>query len=280
MNSPKEIRRIALFTLDSFAASGGLKELVEALSDRLILICASQRFGGKYGSFFQQLRKNWKRSGFSFVVYQGINLIGYQIMAFLSDIAHCYLGRSRKILKLKQLARKYHIPLISVTGINEDWVIHAVHEAKPDLVISFYFDQVIGKSIISIPPRGVINVHAAKLPYCRGPFPILCSVLNDIPITISIHAITDETLDTGFLYLQKPYQQKREKSILAIEYEALRMSAGMILRLLKEMEEGVEKRIPQHAGGFYMSFPSQKDIMRLKEKRLQLYSLKEFFRSF
>lgn len=280
MDSQQEIRRIALFTLDSFAASGGLAQLIEALSDRLIVICVSQRFGGKYGSFFQQLRKNWKQSGFSFVVYQGLNLTVYQIMAFLSDIARCYFGRRQKVLRLKQLANRYHIPLIFAKEINEDRIIQALRKAKPDLIISFYFDQVIRKSIISIPPRGVINVHTAKLPYCRGPFPILCSLLKDIPLAISIHAVTDETLDTGFLHLQRPYQQDGKKSILALEHDALKASAGLILQLLREMKTKTEKKAPQQTGGFYMSFPSREDLRRLKEKHLHLFSLKEFFRSF
>ncbi|MEW5907687.1 MAG: formyltransferase family protein [Patescibacteria group bacterium] len=280
MNNLNKIDKIILFNLDSFVSSKGIKKLIDELHDKIILICASKRFGGKYGSFLKQLKKSLSKSGLDFVMYQSLNLIYYKIAIFIFDIINRIIGQPKKIYSLGQLAKKYSIPLIKAVEINDEGVISLIKNNNPGLIISFYFDQVIRQKIISIPKYDVINVHTAVLPKCKGPFPILCSMLNDIEGGITIHSIDDETLDNGAIYKQKSYNLDKTKSIMTLDSESMIDGADILIHLLKEIKNNNINKATQEEEGFYMPFPTKKDIETLKQKNIKLFNIKEFIKAF
>lgn len=280
MNNLNKIDRIVLFNLDSFVSSKGIKKLIDELHDKIVLICASKRFGGKYGGFLKQLKKNLNKSGLDFVMYQSLNLIYYKIAILIFDIINKIFGRPKKIYSLNQLAKKYNIPLIKTKEINDQKLISLIKEKKPDIILSFYFDQVIRRSIIGIPKFDIINVHTAMLPKCRGPFPVLCSVLNNIEGGITLHSINNETLDTGDIYKRNLFKIDTKRSIMSLDSESIVVGADMVIDLLKEIENNKINKKMQNSLGFYMSFPSKEDISFLKNTNCKLYSIKEFFQSF
>ncbi|MBI2055887.1 MAG: hypothetical protein HYT37_00700 [Candidatus Sungbacteria bacterium] len=276
MSTPKRIERIVLLNLDSFASGAGVQKILRALHGKIVLVCSSQRFGGKYGSFFRQFRKNLSRSGFLFVIYQGLNL------SFYYFLAHCArflrrLGIPWHLFSLYDMAREYNIPFIEVKEINTPQVINRIKENNPDLVISFYFDHKIGRDIIQIPSYGILNTHTALLPKCRGPFPIMCSFMRNISGAITIHAV-DETLDTGAIYAQVPYDLDSKYDILFHDRNALSQSADVLLELIAKMEYGDVIALTQESEGFYVSFPTKNDINRLYRCGIKLFSLKRYFR--
>jgi methionyl-tRNA formyltransferase len=64
------------------------------------------------------------------------------------------------------------------------------------------YGQIIPKSILDIPPRGILNVHASLLPQYRGAAPIQWAIANGERATgVTIMRI-DEGLDTGDILLK------------------------------------------------------------------------------
>ena len=97
--APRPIARIALCNLDSLASRAAIQDLFAALPGRIGLVVASRRYGGKYGGFWRQSWRNFRRSGTGFVNYLSLLYVWYRPLAALARLF------GRRCPTLKQLAR-------------------------------------------------------------------------------------------------------------------------------------------------------------------------------
>jgi methionyl-tRNA formyltransferase len=86
--------------------------------------------------------------------------------------------------------------------INSERVIEEIIKMAPDLIIVVYYDQILGKEIIDIPPMGCINLHLALAEEYRGCYPTTWALINGEKMTgVTLHYI-DEGIDTGDIIAQ------------------------------------------------------------------------------
>jgi methionyl-tRNA formyltransferase len=71
----------------------------------------------------------------------------------------------------------------------------------PDYVACFYFDYVLDDRFLSLPKLDTINVHPGYLPYNKGFFYYVWSVLDGTPAGVSVHRM-NAAADAGDLYAQ------------------------------------------------------------------------------
>lgn len=69
--------------------------------------------------------------------------------------------------------------------------------AAPALIVVVAYGQIIPRSVLDIPPRGVLNVHASLLPRHRGAAPVNHAILAGDTITGVTIMHLDEQLDHG-----------------------------------------------------------------------------------
>lgn len=72
---------------------------------------------------------------------------------------------------------------------------------EPDYVACFYFDYVLDDRFLSLPRIDTINVHPGYLPYNKGFFYYVWSVLDGTPAGVSVHRMNN-LADAGDLYSQ------------------------------------------------------------------------------
>jgi methionyl-tRNA formyltransferase len=70
-------------------------------------------------------------------------------------------------------------------------------EVAPELAVVVAYGQIIPRSVLAIPPRGVLNVHASILPRHRGAAPIAHAILGGEQVTGVTIMQMDEQLDHG-----------------------------------------------------------------------------------
>lgn len=76
------------------------------------------------------------------------------------------------------LAEKYDIPVYTPESVNTvDW-IKRIGSWAPDLILSFYYRDMIDEEILNIPRLGAFNMHGSLLPKYRGRAPINWAVLH------------------------------------------------------------------------------------------------------
>lgn len=78
-------------------------------------------------------------------------------------------------------------------------------ENNIDFLISNGYAPIIKEPTISEYKHKIINIHPTFLPYGRGIYPLLWSLLEETPIGVTLHFI-DEGIDSGEIIVQKKVQ--------------------------------------------------------------------------
>jgi methionyl-tRNA formyltransferase len=115
--------------------------------------------------------------------------------------------------------------------------IFADLEAKPDVIVTCAFGQILKQNVIDACRFGVINVHASLLPKYRGASPVPYAIMDGETKTGITIMKTDIGIDTGDIILQE------ETDILPEETsgEVLEKLAKMAPKLLENTLEMLEK---------------------------------------
>jgi methionyl-tRNA formyltransferase len=121
----------------------------------------------------------------------------------------------------------------------------ALRTYRPDLGIVVAYGHILKPDILTIPPRGMLNVHASLLPQLRGPAPVHWAILNGAETTgVSIMQL-EAGLDTG------PVLHRIETEVAADEtggelLERLgELGAAALIETLTLLEAGAARAEPQ-----------------------------------
>ncbi|MFN3699530.1 MAG: UDP-4-amino-4,6-dideoxy-N-acetyl-beta-L-altrosamine N-acetyltransferase, partial [Dictyoglomus sp.] len=104
--------------------------------------------------------------------------------------------------------------------------LSVVKEFNPDFIVSYHYQYIIPKDIISFYYPRIINLHLSFLPYNRGRQPNPWSFIENTPKGVTIHLV-DEKVDTGDILLQKEVFIDEETETLKSSY----------LKLHREIQE-------------------------------------------
>jgi methionyl-tRNA formyltransferase len=109
-------------------------------------------------------------------------------------------GRSRSALispPVKVAAQAAGIPVLQPVRPVGDVFTTSLRRLEPDLGIVVAYGHILRPEVLSVPPRGMMNVHASLLPRHRGAAPIQHAILaGDRETGISIMQM-EEGLDSG-----------------------------------------------------------------------------------
>jgi folate-dependent phosphoribosylglycinamide formyltransferase PurN len=274
------MERIALFNIECFSSSEAIISFIEEHHDKLAIVVTTDRYSSRHGNFFKQLVANYHRSGWNFVIYLSYNFIFYFWFIYLSKIVFI-AKRSRKKITISEVCRKYQIRHIKTPNVNGEDVVSELKQANLDLIVIYFFDQIIREQIIGIPKKGVINVHAALLPECKGLFPVLYSAFkNDNKFGITVHEIVDTSIDSGSILAQDKLLVHTEHSILILDKLVNNKGVRLVSKVINNFDFYYLNRIPQQSGGSYFSFPSRADIKEAHSQGFRLVSFQEFVSDF
>jgi methionyl-tRNA formyltransferase len=129
-------------------------------------------------------------------------------------------GRSRSELlspPVKVAAQSEGLPVLQPVRPVGDVFTASLRRLEPDLGVVVAYGHILRPEVLSIPTRGMINVHASLLPRYRGAAPIQHAILNGETETgISIMQM-EEGLDSGpiFHHLTTPIGEDETAGMLA-----------------------------------------------------------------
>jgi len=98
---------------------------------------------------------------------------------------------------VKLAARELGLPVFQPERIREPAAVERIREAAPELIVVVAYGQIIPRSVLEIPPRGILNVHASLLPRWRGAAPVAHAILAGDEFTGVTIMQMDEQLDHG-----------------------------------------------------------------------------------
>jgi folate-dependent phosphoribosylglycinamide formyltransferase PurN len=166
---------------------------------------------------------------------------------------------------LRALAGAAGIPLVGTRDINRAGTIDALRAMTPDLLVSIYFNQRIGREVLASVSGGAINLHPAMLPQNRGPSPNFWVIAEGENHTgVTVHWI-DEGIDSGDLILQREVVVPSGTSVSALIGIVVRPGAMVLVEALRLMEAGRAPRQAQDPRmATYRPFPQRQDLRRLR----------------
>src|SRR5215831_12581269 len=94
---------------------------------------------------------------------------------------------------VKLIAQREHIPVLQPTKMKDPDFLGALAA----------FGRILPPAILSLPPKGCINVHGSLLPKYRGAGPIQWAIINGETETGITTMLMDEGMDTGAMLLQE-----------------------------------------------------------------------------
>ena len=274
-----KVNKIIIFTLASLYSTIALNNLIKVIKDKDVVIFTSNVYNDKHGTFFYQLKKIFKRSGYHFLLYLSTYMVFYKIIMFLSNIINIIFFNKKRYISINKIAKLYGIPIIKVDDINAKNVIDDIYEKKPDLILSCIFDQIISEEVFSIPKYGTMNIHPGLLPDYRGPFPsIFAAINNENNLGVTVHYV-DRTLDTGNIIDRRSIPFKKNKSILYHDVQLMKLGIDIMTNVIASI--GIKNLCTlKQEGGRYYSYPKRCHTQQLRRNNVKLFSIFELFKLF
>jgi methionyl-tRNA formyltransferase len=120
-------------------------------------------------------------------------------------------GRGRKLLAqpVKRLAEENGLPVFQPPSLRRPEAVAELAALHPDVIVVVAFGRILRPDVLSVPAKGVLNVHASLLPHYRGASPIAAALLDGKDETGVSIMLLDEGMDTG------PVLAQRSEAILS-----------------------------------------------------------------
>jgi methionyl-tRNA formyltransferase len=142
------------------------------------------------------------------ILFFGNNWVGWHIVKWLSSRGENIVGLVlHPVERRKYGAEMIGSAKVDTTNIfdgsqlsNAD-VFAAIRKLQPDIGVSAFFGYILRRDILDLMPAGCVNVHPAFLPYNRGAYPNVWSIVEGTPAGVTIHYM-DEGIDTGDMIAQ------------------------------------------------------------------------------
>lgn len=211
------------------------------------------------------------------IFYLGNNWIGWQILEWLQEQDEEIVG----LAVHPPSKRKYGDSIIAAADLESDYifdgsklhqakVVDAIRSLRPDIGLSILFGYIMKPEFLSVFSEGVVNLHPALLPFNRGSYPNVWSIIDGTPAGVTIHHV-NEGIDTGDIIAQ------REVIVSPIDtgetlYSRLEeASIELFCEVWPKIRSGNVDPIPQdvQAGTYYRKDDvDQIDIIQLDETYL------------
>ncbi|MCA9347553.1 methionyl-tRNA formyltransferase [Candidatus Saccharibacteria bacterium] len=109
-------------------------------------------------------------------------------------------SRNKRKEPIIELAEAQNVPILNPTNIKD--IKHDISRLNADCGVLVAYGKIIPEDIISIFPRGIINLHPSLLPNLRGSTPVETAILSGLNETgVSIMSLAKE-MDAGPIYAQ------------------------------------------------------------------------------
>ena len=150
-------------------------------------------------------------------------------------------GRGRKLTPtaVAKWAAVNSTPFIETEDVNSAEIVGKIAANKPDLIVVIAFGQKIGNELVTLPPKGAINVHASLLPKYRGAAPINWAIINGEKETgISIITLA-EKMDAGKILAQTKTAIVADETADQLHDRLAQMAAPLLLEATGKIADNI-----------------------------------------
>lgn len=132
--------------------------------------------------------------------------------------------------------------------LTDPTIFRRIREARADIAVSILFGYILTPEFIKLFPEGVINLHPSYLPFNRGAYPNVWSIVDGTPAGVSLHYI-DSGIDTGDLIARREVTVEPSDTGGTLYAKLERAGVEIFRDTWPAIRAGTAPRTPQPDGG-------------------------------
>ncbi len=206
------------------------------------------------------------------ILYLGNNWIGWQVLKWLKEQGEEIVGlvvpapnRQKYVGEMKQVAGLPAHQIFDGSQLAKAEVQEAIQGLRPDLGLSVLFCYLLKPEFLRIFPQGIINLHPSLLPYNKGTYNNVWSIIDKTPAGVTLHYI-DEGVDSGDIIAQEEVLIEPVDTGESLYRKLERASLELFRGMWPVIKAGKAPRHPQskETGTFHLT----KDVEAIDEIEL------------
>jgi folate-dependent phosphoribosylglycinamide formyltransferase PurN len=145
---------------------------------------------------------------------------------------------------LREVAAVYGFPVVICNDQNSPKAVAHLEKWSPDLLV-FTGGNILRKDLLAVPRLGVLNLHLGLLPEVRGMSTPEWSLLQGIPVGVTIHYI-DAGIDTGPILQRQEFPDlAAAESLSDLRNRLIAFGVGKIGEVVAALDHGALSAAPQ-----------------------------------
>jgi methionyl-tRNA formyltransferase len=172
------------------------------------------------------------------------------------------------------IALKHNIPVCTPATLKDEKWIQLIKDAAPDFVFSFYYRNMIPKSVLDIPRVAALNLHGSLLPKFRGRAPANWVLVEGESETgVTLHEMLEKP-DAGDIIAQKKIEIAFEDDVYTLYMKMTGAARQLMKETLPMLADGSFFRTPQTGTSSYFGGRKPEDgLIAWQKDALSIYNL-------
>ena len=158
-------------------------------------------------------------------------------------------GRKPSPSPIKTLAVEQGCPVLQPASLRQAAVVEELSSLIPEAIVVVAYGNILPRSVLAIPSRGCINVHASLLPKYRGAAPVNWALMQGETVTGCTVIQMDEHVDTGDIWWHDACEIAADDDAMSLGARLADIGARGLLGVLADIEEGTMKAYSQPEEG-------------------------------
>lgn len=177
-------------------------------------------------------------AGLEFLLSRGERIVG--VITHRDDP-----NENRWFRSLQELAEKSGLDVCYSDEYSRAELRELVRAMRPDLILSFYYRDMIPTRVLSLAPRGALNLHGSYLPRLRGRAPLNWALVECEERTgVTLHHMVKEP-DAGDIVAQRAFEIGPTDTARTLFDRAVAEAKTLLAEVWPRIVDGTAPRIPQ-----------------------------------
>lgn len=207
-------------------------------------------------------------------VYLANGRLGFEILRWLMEredqpvglVVHpCERGKFRdQIVEVSRLPKEL---VLDAPLLRKPQGLAWLQARQPDWLVSVLFGDILKPDTLTVPRLGAVNLHPALLPYNRGAYPNVWSIVDRTPSGVTLHYI-DPGVDTGDIIAQVEVPARETDTGASLYARLAEASISLFQAHWPAMRGNGVARIPQTGEGTSHRVADVDHIDRIDPERM------------
>ena len=179
-----------------------------------------------------------------------------KLMADGFDVAAVYTqpdrpknrGMKLAFSPVKEVALKYDLPVYQPENFRDGETVQTLKDLQPDVIAVVAYGRILPQSVLDIPTKGCINIHASILPAYRGSAPYQWAVLDGLKETGVTAMYLCREMDAGDMIDTAKTPIGPDETAGELLDRLAVLGAELLSKTMDRLSKGAVEGIPQDHG--------------------------------